>query len=97
MDSRRSRRSRNSPDDPPTNSHDDRRNASRTATSDGDENNPLQCMRERSRAVAEREASRLARPAQPLESRTLGHASKVGDIIQIVNFGSTLETAFKLK
>jgi len=36
----------------------------------------LRAMRERSRAVAEREASRLARPDQPASSRTLGHAKK---------------------
>jgi hypothetical protein len=33
-------------------------------------------MRERSRAVAERETSRLARPDRPSASSSLGHASK---------------------
>jgi len=53
-------------------------------------NDGLQGMRERSRAVAEREASRLARPDQPLASSTLGHASKAKSAVMSTPFGQMM-------
>eukprot|EP00567_Pseudictyota_dubia_P001668 CAMPEP_0197468926 /NCGR_PEP_ID=MMETSP1175-20131217/66339_1 /TAXON_ID=1003142 /ORGANISM="Triceratium dubium, Strain CCMP147" /LENGTH=367 /DNA_ID=CAMNT_0043005051 /DNA_START=54 /DNA_END=1154 /DNA_ORIENTATION=+ len=44
-------------------------------------------VRLRNRAVAEREASRLARPDQPSKSRTLGHASKSKSAVTSTPFG----------
>jgi len=49
-------------------------------------NNAAQ-VRERSRAVAEREASRLARPDQPAESSSLGHASRKISGVSTTPFG----------
>lgn len=81
MASRRSRRSRNSN----TNESLANSDAAPLGDEDGDSNDPLHLMRERNRAVAEREASRLARPDQPLASRTLGHASKVSLHLFLIN------------
>ena len=50
-------------------------------------NNAAQSIRERSRAVAEREASRLARPDQPAESSSLGHASRKISGVSSTPFG----------
>jgi hypothetical protein len=47
-------------------------------------------MRERSRAVAEREASRLARPDRPSASSSLGHASKGKSAVMSTPFGSMM-------
>ena len=59
---------------------------------DANNNNPrMRAMRERSRAVAEREASRLARPDQPLASRTLGHASKSKSAVSSTPFGQLMK------
>mmetsp|Transcript_15687 Transcript_15687/g.23487 ORF Transcript_15687/g.23487 Transcript_15687/m.23487 type:complete len:654 (+) Transcript_15687:43-2004(+) len=59
---------------------------------DNDTNNPrLQAMRERSRAVAEREASRLARPDVSLASRKLGHASKTKSAVSSTPFGQLMK------
>ncbi|KAL3761903.1 hypothetical protein ACHAW5_006132 [Stephanodiscus triporus] len=61
------------------------RNSNDTAANDG-----LQAMRERSRAVAEREASRLARPDQPVASNQLGHASKAKSAVMSTPFGQMM-------
>lgn len=53
-------------------------------------NDAMQAMRERSRAVAEREASRLARPDQPAASSTLGHASKAKSAVSSTPFGQMM-------
>ncbi|KAL9181198.1 hypothetical protein ACHAXT_010003 [Thalassiosira profunda] len=53
-------------------------------------NDGLRAMRERSRAVAEREASRLARPEQPRASGTLGHASKKKSAVMSTPFGQMM-------
>lgn len=54
------------------------------------DNNPrLQAMRERSRAVADREASRLARPDQQSAS-TFGHANKTKSAVSSTPFGQML-------
>ena len=50
-------------------------------------NNAAQSIRERSRAVAEREASRLARPDQPAAVNILGHASKKVSGVSSTPFG----------
>lgn len=76
MSSRRSRTRNGGGEDNPTNND--------------EETNPLQNMRARSRAVAEREASRLARPDQPLASRTLGHASKSKSAVSSTPLGNML-------
>eukprot|EP00804_Cyclotella_cryptica_P023502 CCRYP_012169-RA/>CCRYP_012169-RA protein AED:0.01 eAED:0.01 QI:113/1/1/1/1/1/2/1983/639 len=55
-----------------------------------EEPNPTQSMRDRSRAVAEREASRLARPDQASAARTLGHASKSKSAVMSTPLGSML-------
>ncbi|KAL7509539.1 hypothetical protein ACHAXN_009549 [Cyclotella atomus] len=55
---------------------------------ENEEADPAEAMRARSRAVAEREASRLARPDQPLASRALGHASKKKSAVTSTPFGS---------
>jgi hypothetical protein len=47
-------------------------------------------MRERSRAVAEREASRLARPDQPSASSALGHASRSRSSVMSTPFGQMM-------
>lgn len=47
-------------------------------------------MRERSRAVAEREASRLARPDRPSTSSALGHATKGKSAVMSTPFGSMM-------
>lgn len=47
-------------------------------------------MRERSRAVAEREASRLARPDRPSASSALGHATKGKSAVMSTPFGSMM-------
>mmetsp|Transcript_37128 Transcript_37128/g.68767 ORF Transcript_37128/g.68767 Transcript_37128/m.68767 type:complete len:635 (-) Transcript_37128:532-2436(-) len=47
----------------------------------------LQAMRERNRVVAEREASRLARPDQPATSNTFGHAPKGKSAVMSTPFG----------
>mmetsp|Transcript_20227 Transcript_20227/g.43977 ORF Transcript_20227/g.43977 Transcript_20227/m.43977 type:complete len:638 (-) Transcript_20227:493-2406(-) len=47
----------------------------------------LRVMRERSRAVAEREASRLARPDQPGGATNLGHANKAKSAVMSTPFG----------
>jgi len=57
------------------------------APSVANNNNAAQSIRERSRAVAEREASRLARPDQPAASNTLGHASKKVSGVSSTPFG----------
>lgn len=72
MSTRRSQRNRNPVNDEEPN----------------DEANPAEAMRARSRAVAEREASRLARPDQPLASRALGHATKSKSAVTSTPFGS---------
>ena len=51
------------------------------------DNDAVRAMRERSRAVAEREASRLARPDQPAAAKTLGHASKAVSAVSSTPFG----------
>ena len=60
-----------------------------------EDNNPAQNMRERSRAVAEREAIRLARPDQHLAARTLGHASKAKSAVSSTPFGQLLSPSVK--
>ncbi len=50
----------------------------------------LQVIRERSRAVAEREASRLARPERPVIAGTLGHASKSKSAVMSTPFGQMM-------
>eukprot|EP00985_Skeletonema_marinoi_P019014 scaffold10763_cov108-Skeletonema_marinoi.AAC.2 len=61
---------------------------------DNETNNPrLQAMRERSRAVAEREASRLARPDVSLASRKLGHASKTKSAVSSTPFGQLMKSS----
>ena len=63
---------------------------------DNDTNNPrLQAMRDRSRAVAEREASRLARPDSNLASRTLDHASKTKSAVSSTPFGMLMKNNTK--
>ena len=57
------------------------------APSVANNNNAAQSIRERSRAVAEREASRLARPDQPAASNILGHASKKVSGVSSTPFG----------
>ena len=57
------------------------------APSVANNNNAAQSIRERSRAVAEREASRLARPDQPSTSNILGHASKKVSGVSSTPFG----------
>ena len=54
-----------------------------------DNNVGLQVIRERSRAVAEREASRLARP-EPVIASTLGHASKSKSAVMSTPFGQMM-------
>lgn len=96
MATKRSRRSQNNAEDLPESVDGNAQNVSHAGFSavaaprgesndedDGERNgdNPVHFLRQRNRAVAEREASRLARPDAPLGSRTLGHASKVFPII----------------
>eukprot|EP00578_Thalassiosira_sp_NH16_P027532 CAMPEP_0181095234 /NCGR_PEP_ID=MMETSP1071-20121207/10411_1 /TAXON_ID=35127 /ORGANISM="Thalassiosira sp., Strain NH16" /LENGTH=635 /DNA_ID=CAMNT_0023177603 /DNA_START=35 /DNA_END=1942 /DNA_ORIENTATION=+ len=50
----------------------------------------LQAMRERNRTVAEREASRLARPDTSEASSTLGHASKKKSAVMSTPFGNMM-------
>lgn len=60
---------------------------------DDDENNNIggiQSIRARSRAVAEREASRLARPDRPVTTSTLGHASKSKSAVMSTPFGQMM-------
>ena len=66
-------------------------NRRRTRNSDnaGPPADGMQAMRERSRAVAEREASRLARPDQQAAS-TLGHAPKSKSAVMSTPFGSMM-------
>ncbi len=65
-------------------------NDTETANSSTTDNNPrLQAMRERSRAVADREASRLARPDQQSAS-TFGHANKTKSAVTSTPFGQML-------
>ena len=64
------------------------RRSRRNNEESNNEPNPDQSIRDRSRAVAEREASRLARPDQSLASRTLGHASKSKSAVTSTPFGS---------
>lgn len=52
--------------------------------------NDGQAMRVRSRAVAEREASRLARPDRPSASSALGHATKGKSAVMSTPFGSMM-------
>ena len=68
------------------------------ASNDNDtsSSNPrLQAIRERSRAVAEREASRLARPEASLASHKLGHASKSKSAVSSTPFGQLMKTTTK--
>ncbi|KAL7537064.1 hypothetical protein ACHAXR_011456 [Thalassiosira sp. AJA248-18] len=53
-------------------------------------NDGMRAMRERSRAVAEREASRLARPDQPTASGALGHAPKAKSAVMSTPFGQMM-------
>lgn len=64
------------------------RNRSNNEEEPDEQVNAAQAMRVRSRAVAEREASRLARPDQPLASKPLGHASKSKSAVTSTPFGS---------
>ena len=57
------------------------------APSVANNDNAAQSIRERSRAVAEREASRLARPDQPAASNSLGHASRKISGVSSTPFG----------
>lgn len=50
----------------------------------------LQANRERSRAVAEREASRLARPDRPVAASTLEHAAKSKSAVMSTPFGQMM-------
>lgn len=50
----------------------------------------LRAMRDRSRAVADREASRLARPDQPSTAGALGHASRARSAVMSTPFGSMM-------
>ncbi|KAL7444028.1 hypothetical protein ACHAXH_008002 [Discostella pseudostelligera] len=50
----------------------------------------MQAIRERSRAVAEREASRLARPDRPVATSTLKHASKAKSAVMSTPFGKMM-------
>lgn len=71
---------------------DDIEAASGGEDNDTSNNNPrLQAMRDRSRAVAEREASRLARPDTSLASRKLGHASKTKSAVSSTPFGQLVK------
>ncbi|KAL7431208.1 hypothetical protein ACHAXM_002561 [Skeletonema potamos] len=67
--------------------------ADNSVDNDTDNNSRLQAIRNRSRAVAEREASRLARPDQPLASLTLGHASKMKSAVSSTPFGQLMKSA----
>ncbi|KAL7475980.1 hypothetical protein ACHAW6_001869 [Cyclotella cf. meneghiniana] len=72
-----------------------RNNRARQSSGNGltypdEEPNPTQSMRDRSRAVAEREASRLARPDQATSARTLGHASKSKSAVMSTPLGNMI-------
>jgi hypothetical protein len=65
-----------------------RRNNHPTNDDDDDDDNGPRATRERtSRAVAEREASRLARPDRPSSSSALGHASRSMSSVMSTPFG----------
>jgi len=57
---------------------------------DNSNNGGLQAIRERSRVVAEREASRLARPDRPVATSTLRHASKAKSAVMSTPFGKMM-------
>jgi hypothetical protein len=63
---------------------------SNTRRRNSSNNDGPQGIRERSRVVAEREASRLARPDQPSASGTLGHASRARSSVASTPFGQMM-------
>mmetsp|Transcript_4288 Transcript_4288/g.8929 ORF Transcript_4288/g.8929 Transcript_4288/m.8929 type:complete len:148 (-) Transcript_4288:1798-2241(-) len=105
MATKRSRRSQNNAEDLPENFDGNEQDVSHTDVSaaaapggesndedDGERSgdNPVRFMRQRNRAVAEREASRLARPDAPLGSMMLGHASKAKSAVMSTPFGQLM-------
>eukprot|EP00957_Ditylum_brightwellii_P120510 9194475-Ditylum_brightwellii.AAC.1 len=53
----------------------------------GEQESTRNIIQRRNRAVAEREASRLARPDQPVQDTALGHASKGKSAVTSTPFG----------